>query len=239
MLTKKFRLLVLFTIIIMIVHHHNNTQRERLTSISWFMGRLNEKIARMCNLEDGCAGRFWEGRYKCQALLDDGAILSAMTYVDLNPVRAKLAETPEESEFTSIYDRIKYLRTQLQNSKPIDSLLITDIDETNQPEELMKFGKSKLQNTTLDFSLSDYLLLVDTTGRLLREDKRGKIPDNLDPILIRLNIKPEKWLELISNFNISFSRAIGRSDKMSSFNHNKTKMIRGITKAKNYYLDAA
>ena len=101
------------------IKKRNFELRQRFFDISWFMRSLNEIIARLSNREEGLSGRFWEGRFKSQALLDEGAVLAAMAYVDLNPIRANIAQTPEESEFTSIYERIKALSSELTKNKII------------------------------------------------------------------------------------------------------------------------
>jgi len=72
----------------------------RLFDISWLMRNLNETIARAANKEDNCKGRYWEGRYYSQALLDEQALLSCMMYVDLNPVRAQMSNDLFTSDFT-------------------------------------------------------------------------------------------------------------------------------------------
>ena len=147
--------------------------RSRLYSISWLMRVLNEQTARLANAEDDCTGRFWEGRYKCQALLDEQAVLSCMAYVDLNPIRAGIASTPESSEFTSIHDRIRYW-TQQANRPHKDSSETTSSKESFQPDTLLPLvgNPREPMPTGIAFRLIDYLELVDWTGRKIRDDKR-------------------------------------------------------------------
>ncbi|WP_410174042.1 transposase, partial [Microbulbifer thermotolerans] len=157
--------------------------RARLMDISWFMRMLNESIARQANREDGCTGRFWEGRFKSQALLDERALAACMAYVDLNPIRAKIADTPETADHTSIQRRI----SEAQDGK--------------QPPQLFPFAGNPRESIPvgLPFQLQDYLELVDWSGRCLREDKRGAIDEQLPPILERLQINPRYWLYLNRN----------------------------------------
>jgi hypothetical protein len=244
------------------------------------MRSLAEPLARLANREDDCSGRFWEGRFKCQALLDEAAVLACSVYVDLNPIRAGVAATPEDSQYTSAYERIaarqaepvpdaRTLAAAAHATVPAPSppaastalsydaasegaagwlAPIADDDarqaraararaarvvEADPQPDLSGAGSAAAQQATvaprppvsrgrrasdrgfLPLELDDYLRLLDWTGRQLRRDCRraghgGVIPDHLAPILTRLAIRPEGWLDLVTGFGRWFHRAAGR-----------------------------
>ncbi|MGF1723183.1 alpha-amylase family glycosyl hydrolase [Photobacterium nomapromontoriensis] len=177
--------------------------RERLYDISWFMRLLNEPIARQANKEDGCTGRFWEGRFKSQALLDEAALAACMVYVDLNPVRAGIAKTPEVSEHTSIKKRAYAAKFSYQ------------------PRTLFPFVGNPRANMPkgLPFVFTDYLLLIDETGRVIREGKKGHISENALNIVSRIGLSEANWLELTRYLEQNFSGAIGKEHLLREYHH--------------------
>ena len=87
--------------------HNIQKLRRRLSSVSWFMGILLENIARRANAEEESTGRFWETRFKCRECTDESAVLLCGIYVDLNPIRAGEADSPETASHTSIFQRLQ------------------------------------------------------------------------------------------------------------------------------------
>jgi REP element-mobilizing transposase RayT len=253
--------------------------RSRLASLSWFMRCLCEWVARRSNHEEGSFGRFWAGRFKSQPLLDEAALLACSVYVDLNPIRAGIATTPEESQFTSGFDRIRELSEQLaaspstEKENGIDAcgpqepwlceLTLQEWDVVrgawgaerllsspqaaapaaepthpnhHEPEAcsapLASGGAPPLRVRVLPPSpgrlrprASDqgflpiesrkYIMLLDWTGREIREHKSGAIPDHLAPILDRLGLERSNWVQTVREFGRMFKQAAGRASSLA------------------------
>jgi REP element-mobilizing transposase RayT len=161
--------------------------RSRLSSISWFMRCINEPLARRANREDDCTGRFWEGRFKLQALLDDTALLRCMTYVDLNPVRSGLVLLAEQAQHTSLRARID-----------------------GRDRHLMAFRDTGTSHgRRIAIRQQEYLNLVRWSATAVRLRKRGRVPGDCRHVLARMHLSHEQWIREISHYGRWYYRAVG------------------------------
>ena len=169
--------------------------RERLCSISWYMRCINEPLARWANREDDCAGRFWQGRFKSQALLDDLALLKCMTYVDLNPVRAGIATTPLDSAHTSVRARI-----------------------TGNAKHLVQFSDSPANaSQPVNLTSREYLSLLDWTGRAIRAAERGVVSSDVPSTVAVLVKDAKQWSREIKHYGRWYYRAVGARDSLERY----------------------
>jgi REP element-mobilizing transposase RayT len=205
-------------------------RRRRFADLSWFMRCLSEPISRRANAEDHVTGRVWEGRFRCQRLLDEAAILACSVYVDLNPIRAGIAQTPEESDYTSVQQRIEARVTEVAQIagssrrkgeaetagadgavREPDGWLCPVGVEGDGPAKAERNRHRRASNKGyLPLGFEDYLRIVDWTGRQVRSDKRGSIPCELLPILDRVGLRSQSWVDCVQNFGRWFHRAAGR-----------------------------
>ena len=215
------------------------TWRERLYSLSWLEKCLNEHIAHRANKEDKVNGRFWQGRFKSQPLLDAAALVTCMTYVDLNPIRAGLAQSLDEADFTSIQQRLRQYRAEQEEQTTPESKAIQSTIEVCTKREAGGGKRKKKFKTVftpvplmplldqamlladspmaLPLSRHDYFQLVDATGRQLQEDKHGHIHDGVPPILCALGIKPDRWMQSIRDFEHRFPGAFGAIEAIDAY----------------------
>ncbi len=193
--------------------------RKRLQDLGWFMKALKEPLARLANKEDNCKGTFWEARYKSIAILDEAALLATCAYIDLNPVAAGIAKTPETSEHTSIKQRVDYARKSgalksLQLAAKARSIaagrIEADIEQSHWLCPLQdRTREGAVREWMLSgFSLSGYLELVDWTARLCRHGK-ARISPEVTGIMARLGTNAEYWRSHLRKLH-GATRLLGR-----------------------------
>jgi len=185
--------------------------RERLADLGWFMKSLKEPLSRMCNKADNVKGTFWEARYKSIAILDTEALLATCAYIDLNPVAAGIAETPESSRHTSIKQRVEHAKSQnkveaikaarqssVAGSKATGTLeqrhWLVPIEDRRRLSG--KRNAEAREGMVESFPLGSYVLLVEYTGRLFRNGK-ARINAGVQDVLERLGTSSEYWNDRI------------------------------------------
>lgn len=211
------------------------TLRMRLAAPSYFMAAYNENLARRINRAEQETGHLWEDRYQCRRLDCEAAILTCALYIDLNPIRAGEAETPEAARCTSAFKRIQILRaytgwfSEPRQQIPEDSihapyswlspLRLTDaMDSSPRGKASLAEEHCWKQKGWLPMTTLEYLQTLDWAGRLFRQGKRGAIPRFLDPILRRLNLNAcsERFLALVEDFHKRFGIVVGTGSQLKN-----------------------
>ena len=213
--------------------------RQRLNSLGWFMKCLKEPLARMANKEDGCKGTFFEGRFKSIAILDEEALLTTLAYVDLNPVAAGMAKTPEESQHTSVKARVENCRDQGTLGAVVDQP--ADRTRHDQPLEDESFWLVPIEDRrehggtrggiSPHMNLASYLRLLDYSSRLLRAGK-ARVPHEVAEILTRLGSSPDIWQQRMEKLR-DRSRIFGTVFATKRSEINRMAESRGVKKLSN------
>ncbi len=148
-----------------------------------------------------------KGRFKSQALLNEQALLSCMVYVDLNPIRATLADNLDDSDFTSIQQRITADSNRANKEK-------NKTKNKSKPIKLAGFTNGSNISKGIPYSLKDYFELADWTGRAIKDDKKGYILDKEPQIISKLGINVEVWLDTVKEYSKSYHTFVGTEKQL-------------------------
>ncbi len=153
--------------------------RSRLCDLSWFTRCLNENTFGKVNTHAGDKNRLWGTRFNTEILSSESAIISCMAYIDLTQVRAGVAKTLAQSDYTSAQQRI------IQSDGTRRSK-----HQTGCFPELSSFEQNAKHNLNMPCSNSDYLGLIDWCCQTI-QSKRRFLADNIQPAVLRnMDIDP-------------------------------------------------
>jgi REP element-mobilizing transposase RayT len=180
--------------------------RKSLSCISDFMGALKEAIAVVCNLVDRCTGNFWQGRFRARRLADVAELLVCSLYVNMNPIRAGLAQTPETAEHTSTYARMQDRRSGDPNLPSSGWLSPVHVDGDGY--DGVGARRRASNKGFLDVSFVEFLQLLDALVRRERIERSGGTSQDLPPVLERLGVTASQWEHAVTATSRRFAREL-------------------------------
>lgn len=217
--------------------------RRKLSDVSALMRRLNQFVATRANREEDKHGHFWKERYHSVRLVDDAALLAATLYVDMNPIRAFIAQTLEECEYSSLQRRLVEMLTEYKQA--MDHLewtdrcrrgwLPSDLWGGQGPKGPSAFlsplsvneaaGQTGPMTSTeyprcsdkgfLPLTVEEYFDLLEHTAQLLQGLSPQPMPGKIVGLFTRLGVNEAGWKQLMEQFPKLFPRIAGTSDSRS------------------------
>jgi hypothetical protein len=191
------------------------------------MRLLCQKIGTHANAEDGQSGKFFQARFRAVKILDEQALLACAANVDLNPIRATMADTLEESDFTSVQRRLHSLQGQNRVDQFLSPILMDELSSSLSCRD----GQRCSDRGFLSMTSGEYLELLDWTARQTVAGKSGATPASTPPVLKRLSFDATTWCRLVSDFGRLFYHVAGNpqsvDDQRTRISQRRFHMRRG------------
>ncbi len=198
--------------------------RLRLSNPSWLMSLLCQHISRRCNNEDGCSGRFFEERFKMIALLDEPAVIACMAYVDLNPLRAGLANNLRDYQEVSLALRLETLSgDKVDSSSWLAPIAIapevkhqtnTIDDHLNNAEGSKVISQAQHESNArgcLSMTLPEYVAMLTWLASQSRPELAPELKANDvgELVLKRQGLDPAAIVSILAGYTNHFHSAMG------------------------------
>lgn len=215
--------------------------RKRLSNISWFMGTLLENVARRANAEEETTGKFWDGRFRCRECVGDEAVLLCGLYIDLNPIRAGEARSPETARFSSIYQRLKSRGMRWDSRQRPDGwlgrLTWDSRMQAHAPERYKsRTGYRASDMGLLSITLEGYTQLLRWVARIVSRSKDTRIPRDLESLLDHLETEPAAWEATMEEMETGFCRAVGPPEALAELARQKgLRCMKGMSAARRIF----
>ncbi|MCG8556831.1 MAG: hypothetical protein MJD61_16335, partial [Proteobacteria bacterium] len=169
-------------------------------------------------------------RFRSQALLDEGGLLTCMAYVDLNPMRSGAAKSLEGSEFTSIQERLREVGQAAQKRRSgakrnqgrrrqQEEGEAGRVDETGRLAELLPFAApdaepGAVERTQVPMLFDEYVALLRRTGAAIRDDQVDALPPKLAAVVQRVGLEPAQFIAAVRDYSRTFFTMVGQVSRI-------------------------
>ena len=109
----------LYHYVLMPNHVHFLLEPTLPNTLSRFMQSLTLSHTKIFNLKHSQSGHVWQGRYKSNLIEDDTYLLQCGRYIELNPVRARLALHPAQYRWSSYLVHALGMKNKLVDENPL------------------------------------------------------------------------------------------------------------------------